>query len=1384
MTSRPLPRPLRRASASGDAAVSEVLATTLLVALSVVVLGGFGAVVLATVATEGVEPPSGSFSMAPVAGEDHVDVAFVSGSRLDLAGIDLVLLVNDATRLSSSPPPEVLDAGAAGAWTPGERLRVNVTAPALAHGDRVFLMVVDKASGVAVGSARATLGGAVASSTYVMNAPTIDAVSVSPSPLVADGQRTANLTVTISSSRGLALVRSVSVNLSPVGGPTSVALRDDGEAPDLVAGDGTYAGSFSVSNHTFLSSPGQAYPTVRVTVTDVLGHVATHDETLSLTTPLQSKVATGARYRDILPSSLLGYLNLSSVTFRDADKLGNDQIQVRVSDLADASLAWSAVVSFNASSTCGAGPGVTRIEIFRDGRAGSGVWTPDGAACLLLGSAAQVNLANVTASLDASGAVIDWAYSGGGADYNYTAAGIGERNELAVTFFGDTLSISPLETGLGQTDVVWGAIGGNRAPSAYFIITLAPNTPPHMDAAVNGEWSSDPEGEAVTFDWDWGDGTAHGTGETDAHTYATAGNYTITLTVADPDGATGTYQRATVANRPPAITGGIANTTTGLQVDVGATTSEPDGQQVSHVWVWGDGSVTNSHATPSASHTYATGGAYTVRLYVNDTLGGSATTTTQVRPNRAPTASFTNSTTGLQLDVDGTGSSDPDGQALTYEWSWGDGTANGAGATASHTYLLTGTYLVNLTVTDAFGASATTQQSVTVSPLVGPTASFTYAVTGLTVDANASGSSGTGLTYSWDWGNGDVTNGGLVATASHTYAAAGNHTVTLTVTDASLATDSDAQVVTANRAPVVASFTTQAVSTDAWANATASDPDGHAIDYTIAWGDGTTSTAANLSSVSLTHAYASGGTYTVTLWVNDSHGGSTMATSTLIVAANQAPSISSFTAATSALTAWANATASDPDGDAIGYVVAWGDGATSSAGDGASASLSHAYATGGNYTVTLYVNDTRGGSAVRAAVVTVTAPPVVSAFTTSTSGLTAFVNASASAPDAGETIAYTVAWGDGTTTSFGDLASISAQRAYAAAGNYTVTLYVNDSLGGSTQRTSVVTVNRAPTISSFATASSGLTGFANTSAADPDGHAISYTVAWGDGTTSTSGNAATSSLSRTYASAGTYTVTVYVNDTLGGSAVRTGTITASAPGTAPSAPRSLVASPANNQVGLNWTWPADNGTSALTGYKVYRGTSSGSHTLLATTGTNLTFTDKTAVNGVTYHYVVRAYGSAGESASSNEVTATPSSAVSLDCASMSTTSGSLSSCSSIQYADLVYGTLDESGGGSAKSVSMTFSMNLTGVTGTQTLQLNGYNSKNGEDLILQAQAPNGTFMTIATLPGTTTGAATASGTVDAATYWPSGRLTLRLIDLGPDPASTTWQVDYVRMVTT
>ncbi|UCE38710.1 MAG: PKD domain-containing protein, partial [Thermoplasmata archaeon] len=56
----------------------------------------------------------------------------------------------------------------------------------------------------------------------------------------------------------------------------------------------------------------------------------------------------------------------------------------------------------------------------------------------------------------------------------------------------------------------------------------------------DGSESHDVDGDIVSYDWDFGDGSPHGSGETTSHDFNPNGIYTVTLTVTDNDGLTGT----------------------------------------------------------------------------------------------------------------------------------------------------------------------------------------------------------------------------------------------------------------------------------------------------------------------------------------------------------------------------------------------------------------------------------------------------------------------------------------------------------------------------------------------------------------------------------------------------------------------------------------------------------------------------------------------------------------------------------------------------------------------------------------------------------------------------------------------------------------------------
>jgi len=63
---------------------------------------------------------------------------------------------------------------------------------------------------------------------------------------------------------------------------------------------------------------------------------------------------------------------------------------------------------------------------------------------------------------------------------------------------------------------------------------------------------------------------------------------------------------------------------------------------------------------------------------------------------------------------------------------------------------------------------------------------------------------------------------------------------------------------------------------------------------------------------------------------------------------------------------------------------------------------------------------------------------------------------------------------------------------------------------------------------------------------------------------------------------------------------------------------------------------------AVTGYRIYRGTASGSETFLTSVGLVTTYTDTTTTSGTTYYFRATALNAMGEGAMSNELSATPS----------------------------------------------------------------------------------------------------------------------------------------------
>ncbi len=136
--------------------------------------------------------------------------------------------------------------------------------------------------------------------------------------------------------------------------------------------------------------------------------------------------------------------------------------------------------------------------------------------------------------------------------------------------------------------------------------------------------SRDPEGNSLTFNWDFGDGRIVNRGPTKiGHQYSQGGRYTATVTVDDGKGTACSTDTASVVTsvntRPVAVCG--QNTSTCVDQPVtfdGSGSSDPDGDTLRYLWDFGDGTTAEGIRV---SHAYDKIGTYKVTLKVDDGAG-------------------------------------------------------------------------------------------------------------------------------------------------------------------------------------------------------------------------------------------------------------------------------------------------------------------------------------------------------------------------------------------------------------------------------------------------------------------------------------------------------------------------------------------------------------------------------------------------------------------------------------------------------------------------------------------------------------------------------------------------------------------------------------------
>ncbi len=202
---------------------------------------------------------------------------------------------------------------------------------------------------------------------------------------------------------------------------------------------------------------------------------------------------------------------------------------------------------------------------------------------------------------------------------------------------------------------------------------------------------------AQIFDWDFGNGTSSTLSNPTA-LYLHGGNYTVRLIATDTLCNISDTAELVITNPgglPP-----TANFSTNY-VPCDATRELAISNQSTlanqYAWDFGDGAQSNA---ASPIHNYANDGNYTVTLIASDSICLRADTTQMtVSFNTQPSAPVIT----LQTDSCSNGSINPiisnDQPHYVYTWNFGNG-VNDVGRTPTYRYLESGTYTIQLTVTD------------------------------------------------------------------------------------------------------------------------------------------------------------------------------------------------------------------------------------------------------------------------------------------------------------------------------------------------------------------------------------------------------------------------------------------------------------------------------------------------------------------------------------------------------------------------------------------------------------------------------------------------------------------------------------------------------------
>ncbi len=366
--------------------------------------------------------------------------------------------------------------------------------------------------------------------------------------------------------------------------------------------------------------------------------------------------------------------------------------------------------------------------------------------------------------------------------------------------FGDNSAASaqanPVHTYLnpGNYDVklVVSGPGGQSSALRQIVVSAVQSDPPIANFEASTTAGAVPltvqlnnlsSGDIDSIIWDFNDDGVTDSEEWDPLAqFNQAGEYLIRLTVSGSAGQSSTTQivRATDPVAPP-IASFSADPIEGPAPLTVVFNNTSAGADIGYAWDFdGDGSPETTAASPTT--TFETAGAYTVILTAAG-AGGTSTASAVItvsQPLPAPVAAFTTDVSAGYAPLQVQFSDQSTGEIEAYEWDFqGDGLVDSIETSPVFIFESPGIYQVHLKVFGPGAASEASAQIEVLEAVAPPTAGFIATLADLEV-AFVSTAIGEGLSYSWDFGDGNTS---LEQDPLHTYAAAGNYTVAQTVSN-------------------------------------------------------------------------------------------------------------------------------------------------------------------------------------------------------------------------------------------------------------------------------------------------------------------------------------------------------------------------------------------------------------------------------------------------------------------------------------------------------------------------------------------------------------------------------------------------------------------------